>query len=78
MTVWKVADVAQFLRVPKASVYEYARLGELPASKTGKHWMFTKETVEVWLEEKLFQSVHSQQGGKSHVRRKSKRGRSRQ
>ncbi|ULA59021.1 MAG: HTH17 domain-containing protein [Nitrospira sp.] len=44
-----VSDVAQFLRVPKSTVYKLARLGELPASKIGKHWRFLRRDIHDWM-----------------------------
>lgn len=44
-----VVDVAQFLRVPKSTVYKLARLGELPASKIGKHWRFLRRDIHQWM-----------------------------
>jgi excisionase family DNA binding protein len=44
-----VMDVAQFLRVPKSTVYKLARVGELPASKIGKHWRFLRRDIHEWM-----------------------------
>lgn len=44
-----VLDVARFLRVPKSTVYKLARLGELPASKIGKHWRFLRRDINQWM-----------------------------
>ncbi|TAJ07401.1 MAG: DNA-binding protein [Nitrospirae bacterium] len=44
-----VLDVARFLRVPKSTVYKLARLGELPASKIGKHWRFQRRDIQQWV-----------------------------
>ncbi len=44
-----VLEVARFLRVPKSTVYKLARLGQLPASKVGKHWRFLRQDVQRWI-----------------------------
>ncbi len=44
-----VLEVARFLRVPKSTVYKLARLGQLPASKVGKHWRFLRLDVQRWI-----------------------------
>ena len=44
-----VEEVARFLRVPKSTVYKLARVGELPASKIGKHWRFLRRDIHEWL-----------------------------
>lgn len=51
-----VTDVARFLRVPKSTVYKLARLGELPASKIGKHWRFLRRDVHEWVRARSQQS----------------------
>jgi excisionase family DNA binding protein len=47
--VLTVLEVARFLRVPKSTVYKLARLGQLPASRIGKHWRFLRRDVRDWL-----------------------------
>ncbi len=44
-----VLEVARFLRVPKSTVYKLARLGQLPASKIGKHWRFLRRDIHEWM-----------------------------
>ncbi len=44
-----VMEVARFLRVPKSTVYKLARLGQLPASKIGKHWRFLRRDIHEWM-----------------------------
>lgn len=44
-----VMEVARFLRVPKSTVYKLARIGELPASKIGKHWRFLRRDIHDWM-----------------------------
>lgn len=44
-----ILDVARFLRVPKSTVYKLARIGELPASKIGKHWRFLRRDIHEWM-----------------------------
>lgn len=50
-----VMDVARFLRVPKSTVYKLARLGELPASKIGKHWRFLRRDIHQWMHSRSLQ-----------------------
>lgn len=44
-----VMEVARFLRVPKSTVYKLARVGQLPASKIGKHWRFLRRDIHEWM-----------------------------
>lgn len=50
-----VLDVARFLRVPKSTVYKLARVGELPASKIGKHWRFLRRDIQDWMHHRSHQ-----------------------
>jgi len=47
--IMTVTEVANFLRVPKSTVYKLARVGELPASKIGKHWRFLRRDIHEWM-----------------------------
>ncbi|MDR4480332.1 MAG: helix-turn-helix domain-containing protein [Nitrospira sp.] len=51
-----VPDVARFLRVPKSTVYKLARLGQLPASKIGKHWRFLRRDIHEWMHNRTQQN----------------------
>jgi excisionase family DNA binding protein len=51
-----VMEVARFLRVPKSTVYKLARVGELPASKIGKHWRFLRRDIHEWMHGRSRQS----------------------
>jgi excisionase family DNA binding protein len=44
-----IMDVAHFLLVPKTTVYKVAQVGELPASKMGKHWRFLRRDIHEWM-----------------------------
>lgn len=51
-----VMEVARFLRVPKSTVYKLARLGQLPASKIGKHWRFLRRDIHEWMHSRAKQN----------------------
>ena len=48
-----VKEAAQFLRVPVSTIYNLARLGQLPSSKVGKHWRFTRRGLLEWVQRSL-------------------------
>ena len=52
-----VMEVARFLRVPKSTVYKLARLGQLPASKIGKHWRFIRRDIHEWMHGRASQTI---------------------
>ncbi len=47
--VLTVADVAVYLKIPKATVYKLVRQEKIPAHKVGKHWRFIRDELEGWL-----------------------------
>ena len=48
--VMTVDEVAEYLRIPRASVYKLAQRGKIPCQKVGRHWRFRREAVDQWLE----------------------------
>jgi excisionase family DNA binding protein len=47
--VMTIKEVAQYLRLSEAKIYELARNGTIPALRIGKSWRFQKESLLVWL-----------------------------
>ena len=47
--VLTVDEAAEYLRIPKSSLYKLAQEGKIPAQKVGRHWRFHKATLEMWL-----------------------------
>jgi len=49
--VLTIDELAEYLKIPKSTLYKLAQEGKLPAQKVGKHWRFRKEAIDRWLEE---------------------------
>ena len=70
--VMTVDEVAEYLRIPRASVYKLAQRGRIPCQKVGRHWRFRREAVDEWLD-----NGHEREGypsgrlGERVVRRRS-------
>ena len=47
--VMTIKDVAQYLRISEAKVYELARTGSIPALRIGKAWRFQKDLLKQWV-----------------------------
>jgi excisionase family DNA binding protein len=47
--VMTIKDVAQYLRISEAKVYELARTGSIPALRIGKSWRFQKDLLKQWV-----------------------------
>ena len=48
--VMTIDEVAEYLRIPRSSLYKLAQGGKIPCQKVGRHWRFRREALEKWLE----------------------------
>ena len=44
-----VKETAEFLRVPRGTVYKLAQGGLMPAQKVGRHWRFHRPAIIRWI-----------------------------
>ncbi len=51
--VMTVEEIAEYLRIPKSSVYKLAQEARIPCQKVGRHWRFHRETINEWLSRSL-------------------------
>ena len=49
--VLTIDELAEYLRIPKSTLYKLAQEGKIPAQKVGRHWRFRKEAIDRWLEQ---------------------------
>ena len=47
--VLTVEELADYLRIPKSSVYKLAQEDRIPCQKVGRHWRFHLGAIERWL-----------------------------
>jgi excisionase family DNA binding protein len=47
--VMTITEVAEYLRIPRGSVYKLAQRGRIPCQKVGRHWRFRREAIDDWL-----------------------------
>lgn len=52
-------EVAQYLRLDKATIYRLAQEGRIPAVKVGRTWRFKKELIDEWFRRQLTQNSRS-------------------
>ena len=52
--VLTIGELAEYLRVPKSTLYKLVRGGAIPCQKVGKHWRFHKNAIDEWLRERPF------------------------
>ena len=48
--VMTLNEVAEYLRIPRSTVYKLVQEGRIPGQKVGRQWRFRRETVQAWLD----------------------------
>jgi len=48
--VLTIKELADYLKIPKSTLYKLVREGNVPSQKVGRHWRFRKEAIDRWLE----------------------------
>lgn len=48
--VLTIEELADYLKIPKSTLYKLVREGKVPSQKVGRHWRFRKEAIDRWLE----------------------------
>ena len=46
-----VDELAEYLKIPKSTLYKLAQEGKIPGQKVGRHWRFRRESIDRWLDE---------------------------
>ena len=49
-TLLNVQEVAEFLQMNAATIYNWAQEGRIPAIKLGRSWRFRRTDLERWLD----------------------------
>ena len=48
--IFTIDDLSTYLKIPKSTLYKLARQGKIPGQKIGRHWRFSKDVIDQWLE----------------------------
>jgi len=48
-TIMTIEEVAEYLKIPKSTVYVLAQEGKIPCQKVGRQWRFHKEAIDNWI-----------------------------
>lgn len=48
-----IEEASVYLRIPLSSLYKLAQNGKVPCQKVGRHWRFRKESIDLWLDERM-------------------------
>ena len=48
--VMSLDELANYLKVPKSTLYKAVQEGRIPGQKIGKQWRFAKAAIDRWLD----------------------------
>jgi excisionase family DNA binding protein len=46
-----IDDLANYLKIPKSTLNKLVQQCKIPGQKIGRHWRFSKEAIDRWLQE---------------------------
>jgi excisionase family DNA binding protein len=49
--VMTIDQLAEYLQIPKSTLYKLVQDGKFPGKKVGRQWRFRREAVDAWLAE---------------------------
>jgi excisionase family DNA binding protein len=59
--VMDIKELAGYLKIGKSKIYAMIRARQIPASRIGRQYRFSKEVIDSWLRERLItQPVNAQ------------------
>jgi excisionase family DNA binding protein len=44
-----IAELSEYLKIPKSTVYKLCQEGKIPGQKVGRHWRFHITVIDRWL-----------------------------
>lgn len=47
-----IHELSAYLSIPVRTLYQMAAQGTVPGAKIGKHWRFSRETIDRWLQQR--------------------------
>ena len=51
--VMDIKDLAEYLGIGKSKIYALIRSRQIPASRIGRQYRFSKEVIDSWLRERI-------------------------
>jgi excisionase family DNA binding protein len=49
--VMTIDQLAEYLQIPKSTLYKLVQDGKVPGKKVGRQWRFHRDAVDTWLAE---------------------------
>jgi len=51
-----IGELAEYLKIPKSTLYKLAQERRIPGQKVGRHWRFHKDAINRWLQQSGWRS----------------------
>jgi excisionase family DNA binding protein len=51
--VLTLQELGEYLKIPRSTLYNLVRKGQVPCRKVGRHWRFRRETIDAWLSQEI-------------------------
>jgi len=48
-SVMTIAELAEYLKISRSTLYKLAQEGRVPGQKVGRHWRFHRDAIDRWL-----------------------------
>ena len=48
-SIMTIEEVAEYLKIPKSTVYILSQEGKIPCQKVGRQWRFHKTAIDQWI-----------------------------
>lgn len=45
-----IDELSAYLKISKSSLYKLLTQGKVPGQKIGRHWRFSKATIDQWIQ----------------------------
>ena len=56
--VMTVAEIAEYLKVQRITIYRWARKGKIPAFRVGEDWRFHRDAIDKWMRDRQVKRFH--------------------
>lgn len=53
-----IKEVSEMTKIGKSNLYKLARSGDIPCMRVGSKYIFTEESIDIWLREKIDQHAN--------------------
>lgn len=51
MDLMTIEQAAEYLQLSRETLYKYAQTSRIPAVKVGRHWRFSRQAIDTWIDQ---------------------------